>query len=688
MIFYETRIEYKVAATDTDGRKHIIPQEEADEGRKALERTLQDMNKALGTGCDEDNRISVYITDGGYFYLDALIAHPVNKITIEDCFEFIKEYLESNFAVENVFFPELKEISAKRFDFIGEKADDNGYIRRWHCARSTLGIDYHSNNTFKVEEYMEEKEYATLDEARAAAGEIMGDVSFLEELERIYSDENAKKYYGNPVHYRICASGMKSALDIIDVIVSSLIANKRLCGTRIHKVYDINESCYDETEFEHLFDSAQGNAVIIDMSGTDDDHGSYASAYNRVINYISDVVGEYQLNTLCFFVENREHPGFADTMMAKIAEDIRFITVNEGYGTREQAAAYLKKIVESDDFEITEDDIDKALDDRKMYSVGDIYEIYRKWFKNGLRTHIYKAYSHCECEAGLKNDKTSRPYDELQKMIGLTEVKQVVDDIIDSARIRKMRSSMGLDSYKNSLHMVFTGNPGSAKTTVARLIAQILRREDILESGRFVECGRADLIARYVGWTAKQVRSKFREAKGGILFIDEAYSLVDDSHSFADEAINTIVQEMENHREDVIVIFAGYPDKMKEFLNKNEGLRSRIAFHLDFPDYTPDEMLKILMLMAKERGYRLDEGVTDRCMEIFEKACLEDDFGNGRYARNLLEQAEMAQARRLSSEYRNKKIGKKAIQMLKTEDFDVNASRKTESMKKPIGFAV
>ena len=236
--------------------------------------------------------------------------------------------------------------------------------------------------------------------------------------------------------------------------------------------------------------------------------------------------------------------------------------------------------------------------------------------------------------------------------------------------------------------MVFTGNPGSAKTTVARLIAQILRKEDILDGGKFVECGRADLIAKYVGWTAKNVRSKFREAKGGILFIDEAYSLVDDSHSFADEAINTIVQEMENHREDVIVIFAGYPDKMKDFLNKNEGLRSRIAFHLDFPDYTPDEMVDILKLMAEQRGYKLERSAYEKCHDIFEKACLEEDFGNGRFVRNLLEQAEMAQSHRIASKTHRSKISKKALVTLEADDFDVNISKKVKAARIPIGFAV
>ena len=158
----------------------------------------------------------------------------------------------------------------------------------------------------------------------------------------------------------------------------------------------------------------------------------------------------------------------------------------------------------------------------------------------------------------------------------MTEQKALIEQIIAAHRVQKMRMDMNLDRQKAALHMCFTGTPGTAKTTVARLIAQILARDGVLKTGRFVECGRADLVAKYVGWTAKAVRAKFREARGGVLFIDEAYSLSDGEHAtFGEEAINTIVQEMENNRDNVIVIFAGYPDKMKYFLDHNEGLRTR-----------------------------------------------------------------------------------------------------------------
>lgn len=203
-----------------------------------------------------------------------------------------------------------------------------------------------------------------------------------------------------------------------------------------------------------------------------------------------------------------------------------------------------------------------------------------------------------------------------------------------------------------------------------------------------MECGRSDLVARYVGWTAKQVQKQFRLARGGILFIDEAYSLVDDTNNFGDEAINTIVQEMENHRDDVIVIFAGYPEKMEAFLNKNEGLRSRTAFHLDFPDYNADELLDILQLMVRKQGLIIDKDIDAKCRDIFTRACREEEFGNGRYVRNLLEQAMMRQSERIIRECVGCEVTRDNILRLKAEDFDVNASHNVKEPQMPIGFAV
>jgi AAA+ superfamily predicted ATPase len=196
--------------------------------------------------------------------------------------------------------------------------------------------------------------------------------------------------------------------------------------------------------------------------------------------------------------------------------------------------------------------------------------------------------------------------------------------------------------------MCFTGNPGSAKTTVARLLAQILRDHKVLANGHIIECGRADLVGKYVGHTAPIIKHRFIQARGGILFIDEAYSLVDDKDGmYGDEAINTIVQEMENSRNDVIVVFAGYPDKMEGFLNKNPGLRSRIAFHVPFADYNAEELYAITELLAKKSELTLSGNVKSKLIPLYERACQSNDFGNGRFARTMLEKATMRQASRL-----------------------------------------
>ena len=232
--------------------------------------------------------------------------------------------------------------------------------------------------------------------------------------------------------------------------------------------------------------------------------------------------------------------------------------------------------------------------------------------------------------------------------IGLEEAKQVINNARDYFTAQKIFKDRGFSMKRPSMHMVFTGNPGSCKTTVARLVGEMFRENGILSSGHLVECGRSDLVAQYVGWTAMKVQKKFAEARGGVLFIDEAYSLVDGTRgSFGEEAINTIVQEMENRREDTVVIFAGYPEEMQGFLDTNPGLRSRIAFHVHFNDYNPDELCRISKLIADENGLELSDGALEKLYGVFKRISSSPDFGNGRAARNIIEAAKMAMSTRL-----------------------------------------
>lgn len=273
----------------------------------------------------------------------------------------------------------------------------------------------------------------------------------------------------------------------------------------------------------------------------------------------------------------------------------------------------------------------------------------------------------------------------LQEMIGLTEVKTVIDEIIAASKVVRARERMGLNTQGASFHMMFSGNPGTAKTSVARLLCKILKEESAISSGRFVECGRQDLVAKYVGWTARMVEDKFKEAQGGILFIDEAYALVDSSNTYGAEAINTVVQMMENYRDSVIVIFAGYSEKMQTFLEQNEGLKSRIAFHLSFPDYSPEELTDILTLMSQKRDYQIDEEAKEYCKELFCNAVKEDNFGNGRYVRNILDQAIIKQSARILKMETREEISREEICRLKREDFRIHEIVKNN--EKRIGFA-
>jgi replication-associated recombination protein RarA len=274
----------------------------------------------------------------------------------------------------------------------------------------------------------------------------------------------------------------------------------------------------------------------------------------------------------------------------------------------------------------------------------------------------------------------------LEQMVGLSSVKKVINKAIANFKINKLCMERGIAKDKASLHMVFTGNPGTAKTTVARLFAEILKAEKVLSSGTFVEVGRADLVGNHVGSTAPLVKKKFKEAQGGVLFIDEAYSLCDSyTNGFGDEAINTLVQEMENHRDDVIVIFAGYPEPMKEFLDRNPGMKSRIAFQVQFEDYTVDELVDITKLMVSDKNMTITENAIEKLRRNFEIVNKSNDYGNGRYVRKMVEEAEMNLAERLLK-YDETDITDELLITIEAEDIPEVNYRDTFS-KPRIGFA-
>lgn len=277
--------------------------------------------------------------------------------------------------------------------------------------------------------------------------------------------------------------------------------------------------------------------------------------------------------------------------------------------------------------------------------------------------------------------------DMLNELIGLKEVKEQVQKITAFVKMRQDMKKLGMPEAPAALNMEFVGNPGTAKTTVARILAGVFYEAGLLSSNELVEVGRADLVSEYVGQTAGKVQSVFRRAKGKLLFIDEAYSLVEDRKgSFGDEAINTIVQEMENKRNDMVVIFAGYPDKMKEFFSKNPGLRSRVPFHIHFSDYTAEEMVQIVELEAMKRGFSLGANVREVASDICKKALRYHNAGNGRFCRNLVENAILGYALRTYGADGEENTDKDF--MLQEEDFVLPENMQEMKDSMPIGFRV
>ena len=239
-------------------------------------------------------------------------------------------------------------------------------------------------------------------------------------------------------------------------------------------------------------------------------------------------------------------------------------------------------------------------------------------------------------------------YAELDGLVGLTGVKAEVKLVANLVRVTKLRQERGLPVAETSRHLVFTGNPGTGKTTVARLLAEIYRTLGVVEKGHLVETDRAGLVAGFVGQTALKVKEVFDTAIGGVLLIDEAYALARGREGdFGTEAVDTLVKLIEDHRDDVVVIMAGYPDEMGQLLDANPGIRSRFPRTIDFPDYSDDELVRIFESLCAKAHYTLDDGVRAAARDRFVAEPRGKGFGNGRLARNLFEAAVAHQASRV-----------------------------------------
>lgn len=535
--------------------------------------------------------------------------------------------------------------------------------------------------------------YAGKEEILQKAKEIIPDPSLMDELQRIFAKDHGR-FLGVPVHYQITAGSRAAAQKIVEVLVQALRYSNRLLTTRnsyLHKSTVNGRMLVDHLHY--FIANNYGATTVIELPEEIKPIGRLRCRQNDFLDNIIDSINKYKQYSQFIFVEILGQQKFVADQLKEINKRIPLVKIQEGVGSIADAEKFLYQLWRQSEYKAFLDfaNLKKRYlnENIKIHNISSVQRFWENLQKTILCTEFYPAYKPLAAVTLAQENQEEEEASasaQLNSLIGLTTVKEAAHKIIAAFTIQKQREHFGLQKTNFSRHMLFTGNPGTAKTTVARLLAQIFAEKRIIPSGCFVECGRADLVGQYVGQTAIKVKNCFREAKGGVLFIDEAYALVDGYRGhYGDEAINTIVQEMENNRDDTIVIFAGYPKPMQYFINANEGLRSRINFHIDFPDYSAPELLKILELMSRQKHYSLTEDAKAKCLQIFTDASSQINSGNGRLARNLLEQIIMQQALRIYNTGEEAVWDKDSISLITADDVPGDFLKK-DSKAKAIGF--
>ena len=538
---------------------------------------------------------------------------------------------------------------------------------------------------FELREYLID-ERSTVTGAYEKAETLMSRDTLVPELDRIMQGCNGENY-GHPVHYMIEADTLDTRKGYVCALLIALYEKRRVKSRRYCCV-DIDPYRTLGCSYDEFYKSCSGGTVVVNCPGTNsEEEDDHADSVFETIEALTRTMRKYRHQVLTVFCLPREGEKIKKLLFEKLGT-VSVVEIREDLADRVRAEDYLKEMCRRERVE-PDTELLETLESEKQYLPDELQEIFDEWYNRKLKTVVFPQYRElagCRSTA-LKEPVKGNAYDELNEMIGLISAKNVIKKALNYYKLQRIYKDKGLKQDRPAMHMVFTGNPGTAKTTVARLFARIMKENGLLSKGHLVEVGRGDLIARYVGWTAKTVQEKFKKAVGGVLFIDEAYSLVDDrGGSFGDEAINTIVQEMENRREDLIVIFAGYSDKMDGFLNKNPGLRSRIAFHVPFEDYSAEELCDIANLIGKTKGINLSNSAVVKLSVIFEEARKQKDFGNGRYVRNIIELSQMNQAERILAMDPDE-VTQNNLVLIEAEDIEVPMiSRKV--WPRSIGFAL
>lgn len=587
--------------------------------------------------CSDDTGFSVYISSfNGYTCRFVLSGNGFDNEMYSEGERFWESLGISGEVVEH------KEIiSDKVFKIMRSNSD----IINHNCIEELMKLDSIRSNWF---------EESIVEPIPSSELRKIADIRYIPELneeadriDKCHTDQ----FVGHPVHYTIEDSNEQSFDNVVECLIGCLFTAKRLESRR---VMILNRRLrFHSDSIDDMYENMYGGTIIFPI-GHIEERDAFASSDDEIIELVCKSAVKHKNEVLTVFHIGRHDINAVNIIEAYLNDELTLIHLKEDLMSKKKSVEYICRLADEKNIADKSELIGRLNIESDKYYASDLDKIFSDYYSEYLRAVIYPAYFSLKKSVKHETRVEGSSADKLNKMIGLESVKKVIFKTVSFFKLIAMYKERGINMNMPTRSMLFTGNPGTAKTTVARLAAKIFKDNGLIASGNVVEVGRADLVAMYTGQTAPKVREAFKKAKDSILFIDEAYSLVEGKEGiYGDEAINTIVQEMENRREDTIVIFAGYPDKMEEFMQKNPGLRSRIAFHVDFPDYNMDELFEILRFMVEEKSMTMSEDAEAKVKMIFAEAVKRDDFGNGRFVRNLLEQAIMSLAERLMNKSSN-----------------------------------
>ncbi|MDY4212550.1 MAG: hypothetical protein SOX82_02510, partial [Eubacteriales bacterium] len=447
MLYYEVTIETNEELTDKIAEKCSAENLKDDKQKAILGKLNAGAKHLFG---DNENKV-LYFSDYSEKELTAIAGYKYECFSeiYDDILFIFKRYSQKEYNIK------FNEITVEYFENKLNQISDMGYARiGLHNLSRRLKLDYRDNRTFSVKQTIIPENHLSYDDAVIKANEIMASGDYMDELKRIYSVKHPKEFFGHPVHYKISADEAESALEQARLLVHALYSNGRVKGRRIDRIYKITDRCYDEDDMVNLFYNAEGGTVILELMPYNSGDSSYATAYEQVIDFLSSLIRKYAKNVLVIIIEIPKMQGVSKKLISQVADDIDIISISEGTGDANVAKRYMSYLIKNSS--LSEYSFDDEVFNKERYKASEIHKMFNSWTKSSLKERIYTEYAKKSVKLEKKEDEMSDAYIRLQSMVGLNDVKAVIDNIIAAYKMQKIRNGYLKSDAVSSRHMIFT----------------------------------------------------------------------------------------------------------------------------------------------------------------------------------------------------------------------------------------